>query len=93
MLADDVRLDVVSRAQRRGRREVGLYTDNYAGAYDWHLRPAWLGDGEVIAVFRDQEATDPAYFIELVLRGDRVTQIRDYRYVPYMAIDAPLRFD
>lgn len=93
MLADDVRLDVVSRAQRRGRREVGLYTNNYAGAHDWHLRPAWLGDREVIAVFRDQATTEPAYFIELALDGDCVTRIRDYRYVPYIVTDAPLRFE
>jgi RNA polymerase sigma-70 factor (ECF subfamily) len=92
MLADDVRLDVVSRAQRHGRREVGAYTNNYAGAHDWHLRPARLGDRDVIAVFPDSAATVAAYFIELTLEGDRVMHIRDYRYVPYIAIEAPLRF-
>ena len=93
MLADDVRLDVVSRAQRRGRREVGAYTNNYAHAHDWHLRPARLGDREVIAVFYDRDATVASYFIELTLEGDRVKHIRDYRYVPYIAADASLRFD
>jgi RNA polymerase sigma-70 factor (ECF subfamily) len=91
LLADDVRLDVVSRAQRRGRREVGAYVSNYANAHDWHLRPAWLGEREVIAVLRHPTATAPAYFVEITFEGDRVQHIRDYRYVPYIAVDAPLR--
>jgi RNA polymerase sigma-70 factor (ECF subfamily) len=88
-----VRLDVVSRAQRRGQREVGQYMSNYAGARDWHLRPAWLGDRQVIAVLRHPTAAAPAYFVELTIEDDRVQHIRDYRYVPYIAIDAPLRLD
>jgi RNA polymerase sigma factor (sigma-70 family) len=91
MLADDVRLDVVSRARRHGRRDVGAYVSNYANAHDWHLRPAWLGDREVIAVLRDPTATAPTYFVELSFEHGRVQDIRDYRYVPYVAIDAPLR--
>jgi RNA polymerase sigma factor (sigma-70 family) len=88
MLAEDVRLDVVSRAQRRGRADVGKYVDNYSGAHDWHLQPAWLDGSEVIAVLRDGV---PAYFIELTLRGEQVEAIRDFRYVPYIGVDAPLR--
>ena len=89
MLADDVRCDVVSRAQRRGRREVGQYTGNYDGAADWYLQPAVLDGREVIAVSRGAGGA-PAYFIELALRGETVTAIRDYRYVPYIAADAAL---
>jgi RNA polymerase sigma-70 factor (ECF subfamily) len=92
MLADDVRLDVVSRAQRRGPREVGAYVNNYAHAHDWQLRSAWLGDREVIAVMSAPAATAATYFIELTLEGDRVKHIRDFRYVPYIATDAPLSF-
>lgn len=88
MLADDVRLDVVSRSQRRGRREVGAYFTNYDNHADWHLRPGWLEGREVIAVFRDPTARDPAYFIELELEGDRVRSIRDFRYVPYITREA-----
>lgn len=91
MLADDVRLDVVSRARRRGRREVGQYVDNYAGAADWHLRAAWLDGREVIAVLRSPTAAAPAYFVELTMQDDQIVHIRDYRYVPYIALDAPLR--
>jgi hypothetical protein len=45
----------------------------------------------VIAVLRSPTAAAPAYFIELALQGDQITDIRDYRYVPYIAVDAPLR--
>ncbi|HMJ14303.1 MAG TPA: sigma-70 family RNA polymerase sigma factor [Polyangiaceae bacterium] len=92
LLADDVRLDLVSRAQRRGR-EVGEYMNNYEVVHDWHLRAAWLGEREVIAVLRDPSRTTAAYFIELTLEGDRIQHIRDYRYVPYITHDAPLRLE
>jgi RNA polymerase sigma factor (sigma-70 family) len=87
MLADDVRLDLVSRAQREGP-EVSAYFTNYAAVFDWHLAPAWLEGREVLAVFRGAEDQRPSYFVELQLRGDRIALIRDYRYVPYIAEDA-----
>lgn len=90
MLADDVRLDVVSRAKRRGNREVGTYVSNYADARDWHLRAAWLGGREVIAVMRDPHVEQPAYFVEIAFRDGQVVDIRDFRYVPYIAVDAEL---
>ena len=34
MLADDVRLDLVSRRKASGRREVGVYLNNYDRAVD-----------------------------------------------------------
>ena len=91
MLADEVRLEVVSKIRRRGRREVDTYTSNYSNAQDWHLRAAWLDGREVIAVLRRPDATAPAYFIELTFERDRVVNIRDYRYVPYIAQEAELR--
>jgi hypothetical protein len=33
-------------------------------------------------------ATTPAYFILLEWDGERVTAIRDFRYVPYIALEA-----
>jgi RNA polymerase sigma factor (sigma-70 family) len=88
MLAEDVQLDLISRAQRSGRREVSSYVTNYAAASDWRLVPAWLEGREVIAVFRDPSETRPAYFVELVFTGGQVAAIRDYRYVPYIADEA-----
>ena len=50
LLAEDVRLDLVSRVQRAGKRNVGNYFSNYDRLADWHLVPAWLDGREVIAV-------------------------------------------
>ena len=87
LLADDVRLDLVSQRKAAGRREVGTYFINYGRASDWCLAPAWLGGREVLAVLPDPSASGPRYHIELAWLDGRVTAIRDFRYVPYIAQD------
>jgi RNA polymerase sigma factor (sigma-70 family) len=87
LLTDDVQLDLVSRAQRTGRA-VGNYMSNYERYSDWRLAPAWLEGHEVIAVFRAPEDARPGYFIELTVENDKVRFIRDFRYVPYIMLDA-----
>jgi RNA polymerase sigma-70 factor (ECF subfamily) len=87
MLADEVRLDVVSRSQRAGRRDVGGYFAQYARSDDWFLALAWLGDREVVAGFRKADAR-PSYFIELEVADGRIAGIRDFRHVPYICADA-----
>jgi RNA polymerase sigma factor (sigma-70 family) len=87
MLAEDVQLDLVSRAQRAGRA-VGNYLTNYDRYRDWRLAPAWLEGREVIAVFRAPGDTRPGYFIELDFEQGKIRRIRDFRYVPYVVQDA-----
>jgi RNA polymerase sigma-70 factor (ECF subfamily) len=88
MLAEDVRLDLVSRSRRTGRRDVSNYFTNYDRVRDWHLVPAWLDGREVIGVFRDRNDARPDYFIELEMRGAEIVEIKDFRYVPYIVVDA-----
>jgi RNA polymerase sigma-70 factor (ECF subfamily) len=83
MLAEDVQLDLVSRAQRTGRA-VGNYMTHYDRCRDWGLAPAWLEGREVIAVFRARGDARPGYFIELGFERDKIRSIRDFRYVPYV---------
>jgi RNA polymerase sigma-70 factor, ECF subfamily len=87
MLASDVQLDLVSRAQRAGRA-VESYMSNYERVDDWILKPAWLEGREVIAVFRAPEDARPGYFIELTVRNGKIHLIRDFRYVPYVLQEA-----
>jgi RNA polymerase sigma-70 factor (ECF subfamily) len=87
LLADDVQLDLVSRAQRAGRA-VGNYLSNYERLHDWRLVPAWLEGREVIVVFRAPEDARPGYFIELTVENEKVRFIRDFRYVPYVMHEA-----
>jgi RNA polymerase sigma factor (sigma-70 family) len=93
MLVDDVKLDLVSRWKTAGRRQVSTYFTNYDSVSDWHLVPGWLDSREVLAVLREPSAARPAYFIELSLADDdRVTAIRDFRHVPYIADEAQFEF-
>jgi hypothetical protein len=86
-VAEDVQLDLVSRAQRAGRA-VGNYLTNYDRYHDWRLAPAWLEGREVIAVLRAPGDARPGYFIELTVENGKVRFIRDFRYVPYLMQDA-----
>jgi RNA polymerase sigma-70 factor (ECF subfamily) len=90
LLANDVRLDLVSKSQRSGRRDVSGYLTNYDSFHDWFLVPAWIDDREVVAAFRDQRDQRPSYFIELVVTEGLVSSIRDFRYVPYIVADAAI---
>ncbi|MGZ5248928.1 MAG: sigma-70 family RNA polymerase sigma factor [Caldimonas sp.] len=90
MLADDVRLDLVSRLKAAGRREVGNYFGNYARTAGWRVVPGWAGGREVLAVLPAGEGSHAPYFIELGWRDGLVASIRDFRYVPYIAEDAAL---
>jgi RNA polymerase sigma-70 factor (ECF subfamily) len=85
LLADDVRLDLVSRRKAAGRREVGTYLGNYQRTPGWRVRPAWFDGREVLAVLTEAEAERPAYFVELAWTEGHVVTIRDFRYVPYIA--------
>jgi RNA polymerase sigma factor (sigma-70 family) len=84
LLAEDVRLDLVSRVKRSGRREVSSYFSNYSKISDWHLAPGSVDGREVIAVFQSRSDARPAYFIELEITREQVTRIKDFRYVPYI---------
>ena len=96
LLADDVRLDLVSHRKAAGRRDVGMYFSNYDQARDWQLHLAWLDGREVLAVSDplDPDSPDggaPRYFIELGWSDDgRLALIRDFRYVPYIARDCAI---
>ena len=90
LLADDVRLDLVSRRKAAGRREVGAYFGNYGRTPGWRVAPAWFDGREVLAVADEPPGAPPRYVIELVWGDDRVVAIRDFRYVPYIAQDGPI---
>jgi RNA polymerase sigma-70 factor (ECF subfamily) len=87
LVADDCRLDLVSRSQRRGK-EVGMYFGNYAKA-NVMLRPVRL-EGELACAVYMEGAAEPAYVILLGFEDGRVATIRDYRYVPYIVKEAEL---
>jgi RNA polymerase sigma factor (sigma-70 family) len=88
MLIDDVRLELVDAARRRGRKEVGIYFHNYNGRTNWFMVPAWLEGREGLAVLATPEGVQPSNFIQLIVQGERIAAIRDFHHVPYLTADA-----
>jgi hypothetical protein len=85
LVADDCRLDLVSKSQRRGK-QVGAYFGRYEKE-DVVLRVVRL-EGQLAFAAYVASANRPAYFILLAFEDGRVKSIRDFRYVPYIAAEA-----
>jgi RNA polymerase sigma-70 factor, ECF subfamily len=87
MIADDVRLELVSRTRLHGKAEVSRYFGNYAEVSDWRLVPGLVEGHPAILVF-DPNAPDqgPKYFMLLGWFAGKVATIRDFRHAAY-AID------
>jgi len=85
LVGDDCRLDLVSKSKRRGK-QVGMYFGNYE-KHDITLQVVRL-EGQLALAAHLRGAARPAYFILLEWEGGRVQVIRDFRYVPYIAIEA-----
>jgi RNA polymerase sigma-70 factor (ECF subfamily) len=85
MLADEVRLELVNKSRMKGRSEVGKYFHNYDRTGDWHFVPA-LVDRRPALLVRDpgDQSGTPAYFVLLQWAGDRLLNIRDFRYARYV---------
>jgi RNA polymerase sigma-70 factor (ECF subfamily) len=85
MLAEDVRLEVVNRGQRNGRREVGSYFHKYALIHDWTFSAGTV-DGRPAVIVSDpgNPLHPPGYFILLGWAGDKLATIRDFRFAPYI---------
>jgi RNA polymerase sigma-70 factor (ECF subfamily) len=88
MLADDVKLDVVSKSKATGRRSVGIYFTNYDRMVNWYFRPAWLEGQEIVAVYESADASHPRYFVEVSCSDTEVTSIHDFHAVPYIMQEA-----
>jgi RNA polymerase sigma-70 factor (ECF subfamily) len=85
LVADDCRLDLVSKSQRRGKA-VGAYFARYEKE-DVTLRPVRL-EGRLVLAAYVGSSEKAEYFVLVDGDGGRVTQIRDFRYVPYIAAEA-----
>jgi RNA polymerase sigma factor (sigma-70 family) len=90
LLADDVKLHQSLYPLRSGAADVGMFFTIYAKSDGVWLAPAWLEGREVIAVFEDRADPKPNHFMRLEWREGRISFIRDYRYVRYIADDAEL---
>ena len=85
MIADDVRLELVSRTRMSGKAEVSRYFGNYSKVDDFNLVPGLVEGRPAILVF-DPHKPDagPKYFMLLQWSADKVATIRDFRHAPYV---------
>lgn len=86
MLVDDVRLELVSRWEKRGRDSVGSYFGNYSTLPgEWCVRPAAFEGCEALAFIPERAVNArPSYVILLEGIGSGVSQIRDFRHASYI---------
>jgi RNA polymerase sigma-70 factor, ECF subfamily len=85
MIADDVRLDLVSRTRMKGKAEVSRYFGNYSKLADWHLVPGMVEGHAAILVFDPADpGSGPRYFMLLRWSADKVATIRDFRHAAYV---------
>jgi RNA polymerase sigma-70 factor (ECF subfamily) len=85
LVGEDCRLDLVSRSQRRGKA-VGAYFARYEKE-SVQLTVIQL-DGQLALAAHVAGSARPSYFIQLVWDAGRIQQIRDFRYVSYIADEA-----
>ena len=67
-----------------------LFFTLYAKIDGVSVAPAWLEGREVIADFEDRVDPKPSCIMWLEWRDGRISFIRDYRYLRYVAADAEL---
>jgi RNA polymerase sigma-70 factor, ECF subfamily len=85
MIADDVRLELVSKTRLNGKAEVSRYFGNYAKISDWHLVPGLVEGRPAILVFDPSAlAAPPKYFMLIDWQADKITTIRDFRHAAYV---------
>jgi RNA polymerase sigma-70 factor (ECF subfamily) len=92
MIADDVRLELVSKSRLNGKAEVSRYFGNYSKVSDWHLVPGLVEGHPAILVFDPNERdSKPKYFMLLNWSADKVATIRDFRHAAYVIDGADYR--
>jgi RNA polymerase sigma-70 factor (ECF subfamily) len=85
MIADDVRLELVSRTKLNGKAEVSRYFGNYSRIDDWHLVPGLVEKHPAILVFDPgKPGSGPKYFMLLQWSAGKVAAIRDFRHASYV---------
>ena len=89
MLADEVRLELVSKSRLSGRSDVSRYFTNYSRIDDWHLAPGFV-DRRPALLVRDpaDPSGKPGYFVLLGWERNRIMTIRDFRHARYAVVDA-----
>ena len=83
MLAEDVQLELVAMADKRGATDVGGYFTNYSRLDGIRLTPGVV-DGRQALLASETPGGPPAYFLFVRFSGEQIRFIRDYRYARHV---------
>ncbi len=85
LLAEDVRLDLVSRRQIAGRKDVSVYFTRYSERVDWKLTPG-LAEGRPALLVSNPADTSGTveYVVLLDWSNGRIGAIHDYFYASFV---------
>ena len=85
MLADDVRLDLVGRAQRRGAVEVGEYFHRYSQMEHVRVAAGSIEGRAALLMYDSQDERGEPINFALIdwLEDGSIGAIRDYNYARY----------
>jgi RNA polymerase sigma-70 factor (ECF subfamily) len=84
LIADDCRLDLVSRTERRGKG-VGEYYTRYSEIQGVRLVPGTLGGMPVLGMYTPRHDTQPTNFVFVTWHDGKIRLIRDFYHVKYIA--------
>jgi RNA polymerase sigma-70 factor (ECF subfamily) len=85
MLADDVKLDLVSRLQWQGRDKIAPYFTRYAEETKWRYALGAIAGHPAMLVFHGTGPMEkPAHFVQIDWLDDRIAGIRDFLFAPYV---------
>jgi RNA polymerase sigma-70 factor (ECF subfamily) len=89
LVGEEARLDQVALVQRRiaDARHLDRYAEIIKGE-DIRAEAGWVDGVPAVAMYRPASSAVPAYVVLLEWTGGRLTLIREFRYVPYIAGDA-----
>jgi len=88
MLAEDVRLDLIERIQRQGAENVGRYFGRYEELDNCRFVLGFVDRQPAILVSDTQKPDVFNYVILVRFSNEKVIDIRDYRYAPWVLLDA-----
>jgi RNA polymerase sigma factor (sigma-70 family) len=85
MLADDVKLDLVNRLQWQGRDRIDRYFTRYAEETKWRFALGAIEGRPAMLVFDGTGPMErPAHFVLVNWSDNRIIEIRDFLYAPYV---------
>lgn len=92
LLAKEARLDLVTRWQRHGP-ETARYFTRYGEVTSTEALRAEVGFANGLPVIAIHRPRERPYFLRLRWENDRVVEIRDFLYVPYLVDEAHFTAD